>query len=59
MMATRTPQHTSKMRDVNMSSGEPVCGTSRMMVAVIPAKRPADARLTAQHARIESTMAIA
>ena len=58
-IATHTPQPTSTTREPAMSSTGPKWGTSRMMVAVMPASRQALATLKSQQARVASTTAAA
>src|SRR6202021_915626 len=56
-IATAKPPPTSASRAPNMRCAVPVCGTSRMIVAVLPARRLAVATFNAQHTNIETTIA--
>jgi hypothetical protein len=56
-IATHKPHPTSASRAPNIRCADPVCGTSRMIVAVLPASRLALATFNAQHTNIESTIA--
>src|SRR5262245_21539853 len=57
--ATSTPHPTSVTREKNIAPAELECGTRKMIVAVTPARRLAEAMLSAQHIIIVTRTAVA
>jgi hypothetical protein len=56
---TQTPQPTSNTREKNICKADPLCGTSKMIVALIPARRLAEESLLVQHAKTATVTAAA